>query len=42
MKSIAAPSVSPDDVRKYLTGRGADGDAFEAVDDGEKEWLMIV
>ncbi len=31
-------SGSPDDVRKHLTVRGADGDAFEAVDDAETEW----
>ena len=32
---------SPDDVRKHLTYRGADGDAFEAVDDAEMEWERL-
>jgi hypothetical protein len=29
---------TPDDVRKRLQEMGADGDAFEALDDAEMEW----
>ena len=32
---------SVDQVREYLTKQGADGDAFEALDDAETEWLML-
>lgn len=30
---------SPDDARKHLAAREADGDAFEQLDDAEAEWL---
>lgn len=29
----------PDDLRKRLQDAGADGDAFEALDDAELEWM---
>lgn len=32
---------SPDDVRKRLQQQGADGDAFEAVDDAELDWASL-
>ncbi|WCT75063.1 YozE family protein [Sphingomonas naphthae] len=31
----------PEEVRKYLSGRGADGDVFEAIDDAEREWERL-
>lgn len=31
---------SPEDVRKRLQSFGADGDAFEQVDDAERDWLI--
>jgi hypothetical protein len=30
---------TPDDLRKRLQEAGAEGDAFEAVDDAESEWM---
>lgn len=32
-------SMVPDDLRKKLQEAGAEGDAFEALDDAETEWL---
>lgn len=32
-------SGSPDDVRKRLQALGADGDAFEQMDDAERAWM---
>jgi uncharacterized protein YozE (UPF0346 family) len=30
-----------DQVREYLAKQGADGDAFEALDDAERDWLSL-
>lgn len=32
-------AMSPDDLRKKLQEAGAEGDAFEALDDAEVAWL---
>lgn len=37
----AQAAVTPDDVRKRLTEVYAEGDAFEALDDAELEWLTL-
>ena len=32
-------ATTPDDLRKKLQEAGAEGDAFEALDDAEGEWM---
>lgn len=32
---------TPDDVRKRLEAKGADADAFEALDDAERSWRSV-